>query len=269
MNHEPDVSTAVSGELVDVHSSMDGWNVEQLLTEAIRCIDAGDRMFRMALQDYRRAGEAFTLARDACPWGEWGKTLAEAGIPSSVACRYIRLAFYWDQIPNEVKEGTYASRGWGGHRSRFMLAMRSIDHLPKVRSAPPKRADADWVDLARQAVTDGATLAEAADLCGVSKSVVQRALNPASKQRERQRVVERKAARRALREKQQRDERDQLVKSAAGHSADAYAAIRRLSISLDRSIAQADNEHERELLRSAAAATVDVEDLLIKALRAR
>ena len=238
---------------------MTTWTLDELMTEASVRIKSGNERLAQALDEYRIAGEALSLAQATCPWGEWRALLAKNGLVASVVNRYIRLARYWDEIPGEIKAGTYERAGRGAHGC-LMIAMRSIEHLPKTRSAPPKRDAAAWEPLAFRMKADGCTVAQIAETCGVSKSVAQRALNPISRERERKNALKRKRDAQMLRIARERESRDALAREDGGDRSRVYSLLRQALAAIDKCSTD-------PLMRDAMAHAHRAEDSIVQAMR--
>jgi len=265
-----DTSAKMGGmtETVDQNDIDVPARIAELMQSAVAALRRGDALLQMSLHEYRDAGTALTHARDLCEWGQWGVTLKAAGINQASACRYIRLATYWDHIPKDVIDGgvVYEGRG-GGHRSGFKLALRSVEHMPKTRSAPSKRDAPEWLSLARIMKQQGASMSAIADMTGVSKSVVQRGLNRRSAAAARQYRIRTRTALRALARDEQRAERNNLSKSSSGELSKAYGDIRKLAASTDSAISSCPTEVGRQTLIEAQRLLVNVEDAIVSVMR--
>jgi hypothetical protein len=79
---------------------------------------------------------------------------------------------------------------------------------------------------------------------------------------------EKRAARRALSEKRQREERDALAKSTGGELGEAYSLIRRLLGNLHEALSDARSGEQRSAVEAAYSSATKAEDEIMRAMQA-
>jgi predicted transcriptional regulator len=212
----------------------------------------------VAVEHAIRAGEALIAIKAEVPSGEWKAWLAE-NFPSthSTAVTYMRLAIHQDQV-RASEERTIT----GAHK---MLV-----GVPGISRAAWNARPAEQKAEAKALRDEGMTQRQIADLFGVNVSTVKDWLDPTWK---RKRMAAKTAARRrqdaarkALAEKERRQERDRLAKAAVGTAETAYSSARRLASDLDKALADA-APAQRETLREALALAHKTEDAIVAALK--
>lgn len=203
------------------------------------------------------AGEVLLVAREQVGPRGWVKWCAEnVEIADSTIGTYMRIAFYRDEL---------------GGAAGVVEAREALVGFPAVNAQGNGGHDEVVRQKARDLVGEGMTINAVSDLFGVAHTTVHSWVDPAwgKRQRKLTDAATRRArlARKALAEKQARDERDALAKSSGGASSKAYALVRKALLELDRAHGEAKTPGEREALRSAVALTHKAEDQLVRAMK--
>ena len=211
-----------------------------------------------------QCGAALIEARAQVEDGGWYRWLDEnVTFTAWTAAQYMRVAHHRDAL---FAAGRVFSLPTATEYLRSIGASAPHDHIFTMK-ADERKAEA------RRLRKEGVTQDEIAEFFDVSRATVRRWVDPVVEKRDRQkRERDRKvsrAARKALREKEERADRDRLAKSAGGAVSKAYALVRRTGIELDTAMQEASGGAERDALRSAMAAVHRAEDEIVRALRVR
>lgn len=190
-------------------------------------------------------------ARVGDEWKDW----ADAHIEFSKSTRsnYMRLSHYRDHIPAGEVEVHRAVRSLRGLPYLGDVGSGSFRHPPEtVAYAQHLYSDKGWTKKAIARELD------------VSDSVVAAWVDPAYREKRAADLKRwqrrRREAARALKEKQEREERDRLARERGGNLGKAYDQVRKLQPVIDAAIAEGLTVEARALL-------VRVEDEIFKALK--
>lgn len=208
-----------------------------------------------------RCGNLLMEIQQLVGYGGWRKWLTNdwAADPSVARC-YIRIAAYHEHIPASARSSIHKAQ----------QALRGLAPVGLTESWNSVRADAK-AD-AKRLVKEGLTQEQIAEMLGVSKTSVQRWVNPELERKERRQRKERataqKAARRALAREQRAAEVRKALREQKGTAlAESYSLARKLAQELDRADNEATKREVRVLIRQAHEALHKVEDALGGALR--
>lgn len=206
---------------------------------------------KMTVQHAIAAGDALLEARLLVPRGNWMRWCDDnLDLSFSAVNRYTRLAQFKDQIL--VAGGPTSLRQAAHWLSTLQVGYQSTYHVYDDRD----------VDEVKQLRDQGMTYRAIAEKTEINKSTVHAMINPSETKRQKH-LKRMRRARAALRVQ----ERDDAVKKIGGSAATAYAALRRVSIVIDRAIVDSDDNMFCEAMRSAQTATHKAEDEIVRALR--
>lgn len=237
MREEVDLSTLTLEELAERA------NVEHGLAEAA---------LTKAMEHVFRVGEALYAARCRVGRHGWRDWQAEhLDISPAWTSAYMRAAVYRDRV-------TVAG-------AKTLTEARAVTTgLPPMFPSAPVRYSDDMKAEARRLAEAGYTPKEIAAMLGIAKNTVHCYIDDEYDRRHRQnqkRSQQRRyAARRALREQQEREERDCLAREKGGNLGKAYDAVRKLQPIIDGAVAEG-------LSVEARALAVRLEDEIFKALK--
>lgn len=183
---------------------------------------------RAALENAIRCGEALLEARGRVASGEWGGWLERRGLKPTMASRYMRVAYYRDQIPAEC--------------DHFQAAVRILVHYPELRGLCPEHPAAPEI---RRLRAEGLSCRRVAAELGVSSATVYLVMHPDAKRKyaetNRARARRSRAARRALAEKERAD----AITAKGGEIAKAYNLLRQAEQLLGRAKPEVDSREAK------------------------
>lgn len=256
-----DSSAPVLAEAVDTTLELEGLNLKQL-SVLINQQSASAEAATVAVLEYAtRAGIGLMRARDlVMEAGEsWTRWMDEnLSFHRRTAYRYITIARGRDRLPDGPITLTEALDLLSG-----VAAYRDESEW----TAYPKAVKAS----ALQMHADGISMTEIGETLGVVRETVRRWVDPNTHDRmikaNRQRRRKAAAAKKALAEKERREDRDRLARSTGGDPAKAYAEVRRLAATLDRALADVP-QSAKPTLAEALRHTHRAEDAIVEAMNA-
>ena len=221
-------NTAVIDIPIDMMDRLGTATFDELARFAEESIASAGEHAQQAIHFLISAGGAFCEMRDRMP-GQFTAWLRESGINPSWASRCQRLFAYRNELPREAFEACLTSHG---RRVRPTLerAIQSISHLPSLSSGGWNKIAEDRKATIDRLLAEGASVPEIARLTGISRAAIQEIKKPGAVAASRRRSQEKKklkaTAEKALREQEQRAERDRLAKITGKEASVAYAAVR-------------------------------------------
>lgn len=232
--------------------------LEHLKRTAQREHELATEAANSALEHAILAGEALDAAREMLPSGEWEDwVVSNTSISPQTARRYIRIAIYKSHLP--TSEPLSPTRAWAHLRGLPATADRNR----------ASRADPEVLDEVDRLAKTEASVGEIAQAVGLSWDTVKERIDPEYRRRrkrdQRRQQKRRRAAATALREKEERQERDRLAKQVGGEQFKAYGKLRESITFLDRAIDGCPNPEQRAALREALSHAHRAEDEITKA----
>lgn len=203
-------------------------------------------------------GEVLLQAQAQVADGKWGAWCREnvAEIEFTTVTKFCRLATYRAQI--EPGEFSTIRQAMG------YLRTIAIPPRPTGPKRVPVRLD---LDEARKLRKQGMSFVHIGEVFGVSHQHVALQLDPERRKKkkalDRQRAMERRAARDALVAQQ----RHEAVRKRGGSASEGYALLRRAALAIDKAISQSEDASERTKLTAALGFTHKAEDEIVRALR--
>lgn len=211
-----------------------------------------------AVEHAIRCGEILQVARDLCDYGEFGSWL-EANFPLSrnTANKWMRLAHYRDEIPENVS-------GWA-------MAARAISGMPALKAAHPPF----WVERAKAMKKAGYANRTIAREVGADVKSVKVWTDPKFREQEARRNRERKReeardrdhAARLLEADRRRREIARQAERRGGAAPKLYSLVRQQLVAVEQAISEASSAEERAALEDVARASRRAEARLAEALR--
>lgn len=212
--------------------------LEQLEVASADAIRLGEEALKGALLVFIRWGEILLEVQRRVGHGHFREWLRAHEINDAHSNKAMRFAFYKNNIP---KDALVPFRGVDGRlrepttNSVWRLYIRG---LPPISPYGRPTYSVTHINEARRLQATGLTGKDIAEMLGVSETTVGCWLDPKlAAEREARRTRKRHetvAARKALKEKSEREERDRLAKTTGGELAEAYSLIRRALTALDR-----------------------------------
>lgn len=261
---ERDLSTATLDELATI--VRDEYHAaEHEHREAAACLSR-------SVQHAARSGRALSEARNRVPDGEWNSWITEsAQIGTTAAKNLMRLAHYFAVIPQEVLEPSVDAVG-RSHETGWMRALNSLKGLPRIRPSGIGGHPVEMKGRARALHNSGMAYEDIAFCLQVGRESVKCWCDPNYQRLKNKRRAgmdrEKRAARRALSEKRQREERDALAKSTGGELGEAYSLIRRLLGNLHEALSDARSGEQRSAVEAAYSSATKAEDEIMRAMQA-
>jgi len=207
------------------------------------------------------AGQALLEARqriDSGTFEDW--VSANTEMAYATANRYMRLAFYKDELP--TSDGlTSATHGVGINAAQ--KALRGLPPIPKVFGSNGPVATKMDIEVAKQMRDEGRSYRDIGEALGRNETTVYYWLNPKSRQRNRDGARSRRTAER---EAFKRSERDKAVKRAGGDASHAYSHLRRCAADVQSAIDKSTDREQGAHLRTALDDLYRAEDQIMKAL---
>lgn len=208
------------------------------------------------------AGDALLAAKERVDEGGWVRWVNDNYHHSKFhASRYMRLAFYRDHVEDWISHG--------GDEGRYTLigALIAIGDLPALPGGYGRHTDAMRSEVLRLH-GDGIPRGEIVKLLNLPHITVRRWVDPkfAEVQRQRVRRSNRKAtaARRALKEKEEREEKAKLA-ARPDDVGKAYSLVRQLTSALSQAQIAIESPEVRRHLREAEQLALKAEESIWRA----
>lgn len=224
-------NTAVIDIPIDMMDRLGTATFEELAQFAEASITKAGDHARQSIHHLIEVGGALREMRDRMP-GPYRTWLQNVGMDELWASKCQRLYVYRNELPAEVFA---AHQGIDGRECRPSMrnALRSISHLPQLykgQAVPYNKTPEERRVTAERMLAEGAPARDVAAMTGISLGVIKRIRNPGgakdADRRRREKMKAAAAAERALREQEQRAERDRLAKITGKEASVAYAAVR-------------------------------------------
>ena len=244
--------------------------VPSLVDLARQIKDTLEQLRNLAADGVRQAihvGELLFVARETLPehssFESWIES--DTGLTYSTANRYMRIAYYKDELPTTPEDWeTIGKPGAGTGIGAATTHLVGLPNIPRLNDLAGNRivTEADR-DTALQLRTEGLTYQQIGERLDRSGGTVYFWLNPkAKKANEESGRKRRHLARIGLK----RNARDAAAKLRGGEVARAYTSVRKCAIDLDAAIVDSSDEDEKRCLRSALNNVYLAEDRISAAL---
>lgn len=234
-------------------------NLTDLAATINREHDLAYRAALNALQHAILCGEALIAARDTVPDGEWLRWVSDnLHISTGALHRYVRIATYKEQLLTADRQPKSINAA--------ISYLKEVG-APAAGTGKNGRKPTFDVEEAKRLRKQGLTFTEIGPLLGVSDVAVWRQLTPGAARKTVERTNRYARQRRAERRALQQKERDEAVARVGGSASNAYAALRRCALIIDRAITEATGEMERAGLRNALAFAHRAEDAIVAVLQ--
>lgn len=240
-------------------------SLDELAAEANREHSYALEAASAAVNHAIKAGEALTQIRDALASRPDGQSFmtwlgSEFGASDATAFTYMRLYAYRDRIRNSGidSQGIYQAKQF----------LRGLPMVIADESNRGKRYDEEVKEMARELWADGKgiSLSEIARITGASRGVVTLWVDPAERQRKKERRRRYREKLIAQRQTAQRKRVETAIQNRADTVSRAYSMIRKLTQVVDQGKVEVQDREGKEALRRAEDFLHQADAAIVKAL---